>query len=77
MTQLENERLARVEEKVDTILKTLENLSNENKDNEKGQADLKTRIVVLETQLKIAWIFISMFLVYIAFPWLQRLIGVR
>ena len=76
MTQLENERLARVEEKVDMILERLENVAKKDDKTDEKIINLQTRMVVFETQLKIAWVFISLFIVNLVFPFIRKLLGV-
>jgi uncharacterized membrane protein len=76
VTQLENERLARVEEKVNAILEKLDGMSTDKKTTESDVVNLKTRIAVLEIQLKIAWGFILIFLVNLVFPLIRSILGV-
>jgi len=76
MTQLENERLARVEEKIDMILQTIENIAKKEEKTNDCLANMQTRIVILETQLKVAWGFILLFIVNLVFPFIRKLLGV-
>jgi len=77
MTQLENERLARVEEKIDMILQTIENIAKKEEKTSDCLANMQTRIVILETQLKVAWGFILLFIVNLVFPFIRNLLGVK
>lgn len=76
MTQLENERLARVEEKIDMILQTIENIANKEEKTSDCLVNMQTRMVILETQLKVAWGFILLFIVNLVFPFIRNLLGV-